>query len=339
MQEIDQRDRELLNALQNEIPLVTTPFAVLGQLIDMSEKEVIKRTERFRSEGLIRQISALLDGRLLGYRTALVAAKVSEERLEQAAAVISAHPGVSQNYRRNHDFNLWFTLSVGPSSRLSLERTAALLGEEGGCDEVRLLPTLRLLKGTPEETAAESELSAETKVAPLSASDVLMIRILQQDLPGAPRPFDLMARAGGADPEELLSAARQFKTRGQLRKVCAFVQPKRVSFSVSAVGVWEVPERQIERFSAAVNAQKGVTHCYLRPTYEDWPYNVSTTVHGRSVDECEATLDTVARESGISEHRTLFPTREFKRTRITFFAPELDGWESSHLKDSAAAAS
>ena len=58
MQDIDQRDRELLGALQGEIPLVSTPFAVLGQMIDMSEKEVIKRTERLKRDGLIKQIAA-----------------------------------------------------------------------------------------------------------------------------------------------------------------------------------------------------------------------------------------------------------------------------------------
>src|SRR5688500_3346113 len=112
MQDNDQRDRELLGALQGEIPIVSTPYAVVGQLIDMSEKEVIKRTERLKRDGIIRQISAHFDTRSLGYRSCLVAARVRPERIDDAAAVVSAHPGVSQNYRRNNDFNLWFTIAV-----------------------------------------------------------------------------------------------------------------------------------------------------------------------------------------------------------------------------------
>src|SRR5581483_2872272 len=127
MQDIDQRDRELLGALQDEIPLVSTPFAVLGQIIDMSEKEVIKRTERLKREGLVRQLSAQFDPRALGYRSCLVAAKVHPDRIDDAAAVINAHPGVTQNYKRNNDFNLWFTLAVAPSSQLGLEKTIQLL--------------------------------------------------------------------------------------------------------------------------------------------------------------------------------------------------------------------
>ena len=95
MQEIDQRDRELLGALQSEIPLVSTPFALIGQAIDMSEKEVIKRIERLKRDGLVRQLAAQFDARALGYRSCLVAAKVDPERIDEAAATINAHPGIN----------------------------------------------------------------------------------------------------------------------------------------------------------------------------------------------------------------------------------------------------
>src|SRR3954468_8908787 len=99
MQDIDQRDRELLGALQGEIPLVSTPFAVIGQSIDMSEKEVIKRTERLKRDGIVRSISAHFDSRSLGYRSCLVAARVINDRIDDAAAIVSACPSVTQNYR------------------------------------------------------------------------------------------------------------------------------------------------------------------------------------------------------------------------------------------------
>ena len=150
MQDNDQRDRDLVGALQGEIPLVSTPFAVIGQQIDMSEKEVIKRTEKLKREGVVRQISATFDMRALGYKSCLVAARVGPERLDEAASVISGHPGVTQNYRRNHDFNLWFTIAVSPSSKLGLDRTIAVLGEEAGCEAVRPLPTIRQFKGPDE---------------------------------------------------------------------------------------------------------------------------------------------------------------------------------------------
>src|SRR5258708_34430729 len=127
MQEIDKRDRELVGARQSEIPLVSKPFAHIGQAIDMSEKEVIKRIERLKREGLLRQLAAQFDARALGYRSCLVAAKVDPEKIDDAAAMINAHPGVTQNYRRNNDFNLWFTIAVSPASRLGLPKTVPIL--------------------------------------------------------------------------------------------------------------------------------------------------------------------------------------------------------------------
>ena len=146
MQDMDNRDRELLGALQGEMPLVSTPYSFLGQTLDMSEKEVIKRTERLKRDGVVRHVTAHFDPRALGYRSCLVAARVAPDRIDDAAAAINAHPGVTQNYRRNNDFNLWFTVFVSPQSKIGLEKTIDLLGQEGDCDVVRALPTLKLYK-------------------------------------------------------------------------------------------------------------------------------------------------------------------------------------------------
>src|SRR5437763_7968463 len=208
MQDIDQRDRELLNALQGDLPLVSTPFAIIGQMIEMSEKEVIKRIERLKREGLIRQVSAQFDMRALGYRSCLVAASVPEEKVEQAANVINAHPGVTQNYRRNHTLNLWFTVAVGGSSKLGLDRTIEILGEQAECDAVRPLPTLKLYKtSSPEGTESHGE-SAEGNPAPLSTQEIECVRLLQRDLPLHPRPFETLSRNSGIGADEILASAR-----------------------------------------------------------------------------------------------------------------------------------
>src|SRR5438105_5355999 len=208
MQEIDQRDRELLGALQSEIPLVSTPFALIGQAIDMSEKEVIKRIERLKRDGLVRQLAAQFDARALGYRSCLVAAKVDPERIDEAAATINAHPGVTQNYRRNNDFNLWFTIAVSPASRLGLERTIQILGEEAGCDVVRSLPMLKLFKSSADISEGHAEEThGDEKYVPLTPLEIECVRLLQRDLPLQPRPFDVLAKNSGVAADELRSTA------------------------------------------------------------------------------------------------------------------------------------
>lgn len=339
MYEIEQRDRELVAALQGEMPLVSTPFAVVGQMIDMSEKEVIKRTERLRRDGIVRHLAAQFDTRALGYRSCLVAAKVNEGHIDDAAAVISAHPGVTANYRRNHDFNLWFTIAVAPTSKLGLEKTIEILGEEAGCDAVRPLPTLRLFKSIADggEQHSGEEGHGEGYV-PLTPGEMECVRLLQRELPLQPRPFDALAKNTSVTADELLSAGKTLLARGQMRRFGAVIQMRRPGFSATAMGVWVVPPERTEEVGIRMSQNRAVSHCYLRPVYSDWPYNLFTTVHGRSVDECESIINDLAIDAGLTEKRALYPTKEYKKTRVTLFSSELDEWESSHGAQHAASA-
>jgi DNA-binding Lrp family transcriptional regulator len=340
MQDIDQRDRELLSALQGEIPLASTPFAIIGQMIDMSEKEVIKRAERLKRDGIVRQITAHFDLRALGYRSCLVAARVRPERIDEAAAVINAHPGVTQNYKRNNDFNLWFTIAVSPASKLGLERTIDVIGEEAECDAIRPLPTIKLYKTSASDGNESHGNESETHDAPqLTPAEIEAVRILQRDLPLQPRPFDAMVRGGSIAADELLVAARSLQKRGQIRRFGAAVQARKSGFVATAMGVWVVPPDRVDEYGAKLSQHRAVSHCYLRPVYNDWPYNIYTTVHGRSVDECESIINDLAIDTGLTEKQALYPTREYKKARISFFSREADEWESARAARQAAAAS
>lgn len=341
MQENDVRDRELLGALQGDVPLVSTPFAVIGQMIDMSEKEVIKRAEKLKRDGLVRQISAHFDLRALGYRSCLVAARVKPERIDEAAAAISAHPGVTQNYKRNNDLNLWFTIAVPPTSRLGLERTIEVLGEEADCEAIRPLPTLKLYKTSASDghESHGNDSDAQTDFKQLSQTDMEAIRLLQRDLPLQPRPFDALARGAGIAVDELLAAARALQKRGQMRRFGAAVQSRKAGFVASAMGVWIVPADRADDFGAQLAQHRAVSHCYLRPVYDDWPYNLYTTVHGRSVDECDSIINDLAIDTGLNDKQALYPTKEYKKARISFFAHDADEWESVREARQTAAAS
>ena len=338
MQDIDQRDRELLGALQGEIPLVSTPFAVVGQQIDMSEKEVIKRTERLRREGYVRSLCAQFDPHALGYRSCLVAAKVADERIDDAAAVINAHPGVTQNYRRNNDFNLWFTIAVAPASRLGLDRTIQILGDDASCETVRPLPTLKTYKHSGDVADSHEESRGEGAFQPLTQPEIEAVRLLQHDLPLQPRPFDVLAKNSGAGADELLASARTLLKRGQIRRFGAVVQAKKPGFSTSAMGVWIVPEKLADEYGAQMSQNRAVSHCYLRPVYSDWPYNLYTIVHGRSVDECDSIINDLAIDTGLADKQALYPTKEYKKARISLFSPESEEWETAHQPARAATA-
>ena len=79
-------------------------------------------------------------------------------------------------------------------------------------------------------------------------------------------------------------------------------------------------------------AVRGISHCYQRPTYSDWPYSVFTMAHGRSKDECDAVLDRIATEHGLhgDDRAVLYSSTEFKKVRLLYFTDDYARWEREH---------
>jgi len=267
----------------------------------------------------------------------LVAAKVDAENPHRAASVINAHPGVSHNYLRNHEFNLWFTIAVEPDSRLGLAGTLAALADEAGASSIRELPTLRLFKirmdlemegDTEALTQAVAEAPAETEPQPYDELDVAVIRELQGDMPIVPEPYAPAAEALEMPQERLLDHLEGMRERRLLRRVAAILYHRRAGFSANGMGVWRVPEERIPEIGPRMAAVRGISHCYQRPTYEDWPYSVFTMAHGRSKEECDAVLDSIAADTGIEERATLYSSTEFKKVRLLYFTEDFKRWEA-----------
>lgn len=341
----DDVDRELLNQLQAGIALVRDPYAEVGARIGLKEEQVLARLRRLKDAEIVRQLSAIFDTRALGYESTLVAAKYPAERLFEAAAIVGGHPGVSHNYRRTHDFNLWFTLAVEPDSRIGLERSMEMLAEATGAESMRLLPTLKLYKINVQldmtGTAGTAEKDAAPKPPPTRGDGVLptdadkrMIDILQRDLPLDPRPFDIWAARAGVDADELLAQAQTFVDRSYMRRFAAVLNHRRAGFGANGMAVWKVPEDELEEIGPRMAAFRAVSHCYRRPTYPDWPYSVFTMVHQRSKEACEEAIEAIAQETGITDpdrRAVLYSSYEFKKIRLMYFTREYREWEELAL--------
>ena len=119
--------------------------------------------------------------------------------------------------------------------------------------------------------------------------------------------------------------------RGLLRRVAAILFHRRAGFSANGMGVWKVPEDQVLEAGRRMAAFRGISHCYERPTYADWPYQLFTMAHGRSKEECDAILDAVRDEVGCIEDRaTLYSSTEFKKVRLLYFTEDFKRWEQEH---------
>ena len=337
---LDELDRKLLNLLQGSFPIAPRPFAHVAELAGVPVEEVLVRTARLVEERIIREITPIFDTRVLGYSSMLVAAKVDPENPWRAAKVINSHPGVSHNYLRDHDFNLWFTIATEPGSRLGLDGTLDVLQRLTGAESVRQLPTLRLFKirmdlemekGTETlAAAAEAVDHREPEAIDLSDRDIAVIRATQGPMEVVSEPFAGAAAELGTSQGELLKHLESMKERRALRRVAAILFHRRAGFSANGMGVWKVPEDQILEIGPRMASFRGISHCYQRPTYADWPYSVFTMAHGRSKEECDAILDSIAEDTGIEERRTLYSSTEFKKIRLRYFTDDHKRWEAEH---------
>jgi DNA-binding Lrp family transcriptional regulator len=337
---LDDLDKRLLNLMQGRFPLEPRPYAAVARLAEIPEELALQRVGRLVDERIIRQVTPIYDTRALGYASMLVAAKVDPENPWRAARAINAHPGVSHNYLRNHDFNIWFTLAVEPDSPLGLDGTLEVLTRETGAESMRQLPTLKLFKirmdlemeGGTRELASPGvvEEPAELDPVPYDERDIAVIRATQGDMPVVPEPYSPAAAQLGMRVDQLLDHMAGMRERGLLRRVAAILYHRRAGFSANGMGVWRVPDEQIPEIGPRMAAFRGISHCYQRPTYEDWPYSIFTMAHGRSREECDAILDGIAAETGIAERATLYSSTEFKKVRLLYFTHEFKAWEEAH---------
>jgi DNA-binding Lrp family transcriptional regulator len=337
---LDDLDRKLLNLMQGSFPLAPRPYASVAAGAGCSEEETLARVARLLSERIIRQVTPIYDTRALGYSSMLVAAKVDPEHPWAAARIINSHPGVSHNYLRNHEFNMWFTIAVERDSRLGLDATLDVLAQLTGAESIRQLPTLKLFKirmdlEMEQGTAALASPGAEATPAPIEAvdydeRDVAVIRATQGSMPVVPEPYVPAAQELGMPVEALLEHMAGMRERGLLRRVAAILYHRRAGFSANGMGVWKVPDERIESLGPRMASFRGISHCYQRPTYPDWPYSIFTMAHGRSKEECDAVLDAIASDSGIEERATLYSSTEFKKVRLLYFTDEFRDWEAAN---------
>jgi siroheme decarboxylase len=339
---LDDTDKRLMNLLQSSFPLAAEPFGALALEHELDLGDLMERTQRLVSERIIREITPIFDTRALGYESMLVAAKVDSEHPHRAAKIINSHPGVSHNYLRTHEFNLWFTLATPPDSELGLQGTLDVLQRLTGAESIRQLPTLKLFKinmnlemekGTEAlAAAAEAATPRELERQPYDDADIAVIRALQGPMAVADRPYDAAAAEAGMSTEQLLEHLRGMVDRKILRRVAAILFHRRAGFSANGMGVWKVADEDILETGKRMAAVRGISHCYERPTYADWPYSVFTMAHGRSKEECDAILQSIADEHALhgEDRATLYSSTEFKKIRLHYFTDDYAEWEAAN---------
>lgn len=326
-QQIDSLDKELLNEIQWVFPLVQRPFLEIGKHLGISENEVMRRISIMKKNGIIRQINAIFDTRNLGYKSALIAFAVDPDKLDSVAQEVNKHPGVSHNYERNHEFNMWFTMAVPPGG--DMKRELDDLSVLDGVIKYRLLPTLKLYKigvrldmvnDDPKKPLPERDVKQiEPKKFEISAEDKCFIRELQKDLRIVSEPFNEPARNLGMSVQELFERANQYQISGIMRRFAAILRHRDVGFTANGMVVWKVPQDKVDEVGNKLALFPQVSHCYRRPIYPDWPFNLFSMIHARTMEAAENIASEMSRHTGMSEYKILFSSREFKKERVKYF--------------------
>ena len=141
---MDDIDKKLLNILQKEFPLTERPFFAVANKCGLSEEEVISRVRKLKEKGILRRIGAIFNGANLGRVSTLCTARVPEEKLDNFVSAVNACSGVTHNYLRNNDYNVWFT--VNASSRIEIDRFLAQLKENTGVTDILEMQAVRTFK-------------------------------------------------------------------------------------------------------------------------------------------------------------------------------------------------
>ena len=327
MTSMDELDKEILNEIQWSFPLVTRPFDAIAKKFNTTPEIIKERLNSLKEIGVLRQLSAIFDTRKLGYTSSLVAMEIESDKLEHVANQINRHPGVSHNYERDHQFNLWFTLAVPPGTDLKqeLEKFNVLKGIK----KVRMLPTLQLFKigvkldlvDDKKHDIAPTEEKKEiknTKFEP-TEQDKDFIRELQKNMDIIDEPFVNAANNLGLTENEVFEKMKHYEDIGVMRRFAAILRHRQIGFTANGMIVWKVDNDKISEVGSKLGSFPQVSHCYERPTYPAWPYNVFSMIHCKTQDEAYDVAKTIQDQIHVDDYNILFSTREFKKTRVEYF--------------------
>lgn len=153
----------------------------------------------------------------------------------------------------------------------------------------------------------------------LTEQDKQIIRELQNGLPLVSRPFKFMAEKLKMTEEEFIARVRNFVENGQIRRFGAAVRHQDLGYVANAMVVWDVPADKVPEVGPVMAGFEEVTHCYQRPRYPGWPYNLFTVVHGQTREECIQSAEKISRATGMEKYRLLFSTAELKKSSMRYF--------------------
>ncbi len=325
--ERDPVDMALLDRFQRDLPLISRPYAEIGARLGLSEEDVLDRLRRLVEQGAVSRVGGACRPNAAGAST-LAAVAAPEWRIEEAAEIIGAEPGVNHSYLREHEMNLWF-VATGPD-RAHVDATLARIEKRTGLEvlDAPLIRPFNLDLGFALDGSGRRAPPGPDRLAAPAALDAQDREILQAMTSGlglVARPFAALGDRLGLTEEETIARIRALAAERVLTRIGVIVRHRALGWRSNAMVVWKAPEEMIDVAGPALAAAPGVTLCYRRrPDPRRWPYTLYCMIHARSRPEAMEILDVAARQAGLEDiaHEVLFSLRCFKQTGALIAPPK-----------------
>lgn len=320
---LDEKEKALLNIIQTDFPLNSQPYKQLSEIIGISELEIKSLIKDLKSKGIIRRLGAIFDYKRLGYVGTLVAAKVAPQDLEKIALKVNEFPNVTHNYARSNEYNLWFTLIAESNEKVT--ELIKSIGNFEGIEDIKNLPATRSFKINVSFDFINQASKSEAKVhnekpAELSDKEKKLVVILQENFPLTQKPFADIASKTDFSEDALIEKVKSWIASGVIRRFGAAVSHQKAGIAANGMIVWRVEDEDVEKAGQCLASYSQVTHCYERPSFEGWPYNLYSMVHGPDKSYVLEIAEKIAQECRIKEYKVLFSACEFKKSSYKYFS-------------------
>ncbi len=335
----EEKQNDLAKAIQSNFPIEPRPYAVLAKQIGSDEDSVIAQIKEWKEQDLLREISAIMEGSVLGYDSALVCGKIPKDRLDRVANIISKHPTVTHLYERRHDFNLWFTIAT-PGDMI-LENHLKILQGLTGAEKFHPLRRIFTFKiGVTFDLISKKNSTEKVKVNH-SSSPILMnlenrriIRAIQKDLPVTPYPFKTLAKENDLRENQVIQFLKENVGQAVRRYVATF-RHRNLGVKANGMIVWNINKDELEEKGQYLAHFPEVSHCYARTSFPGFPYNLYSMLHAPSLDQLNSMTKDITSRLDCDNYLIMESTKEFKKCRLRYFLPELEIWLENHVKLSA----
>lgn len=306
----------LIDAHQQRLPLVSRPFALLGQRHGLTETQTLDLLGQALSEGVLSRVGAVFAPNTVGAST-LAALAVPPDQLEGVAAYVSSLPQVNHNYARDHAFNLWFV--VAADTPLAVRDVLARIHLSTGLKPLNLPLEceyhidLGFSFLDDPDTSRRSQPQSPAAVA-LTEGQRRLVSALGEGLALVPRPFAVLGETCGLGEGEVLDTLARWLATGVVRRLGCIVRHRELGFRANAMCVWQIPADALDHFGQRLAADPAVNLCYARPARPpDWPYTLFAMVHGRDPAHLHATVETVRQRCGLTgiPHAVLLSTHRY----------------------------